>query len=305
MEGAKGEVKEEAKLLKPWMLKRREARNSALPKFQEIEIYESKVVSASAGAFEITSPTTGYLRIQCQDDGEFIVPLHVVECFQCVDVILHGDAVFKENVEKVIRFPDIRFEVMESVLRFVFIEHLNNVKAAKYWGHDTPRLVFQFEVDPGLVVDLIYAAHFLGIKSLLEVAATMMAHHFADVPDVSSMPLDLAWCVAKQLTARELFDAEQRPDFVSLNLETDVLWEQHCKKFLQEDIVIPVLPTTTSYPLYDKWDNSEGPPPTSWKSLYIAQELQQLADRQDGGQNDAFFAEVAYKGTFAYKHTVQ
>ena len=66
--------------------------------------------------------------------------------------------------------------------------------------------------------------------------------------------------------------------------ETDVLWEQHCKKFLQEDIVIPVLPTTTSYPLYDKWDNSEGPPPTSWKSLYIAQELQQLADRQDGGQ---------------------
>lgn len=40
----------------------------------------------------------------------------------------------------------------------------------------------------------------------------------ADVPDVSSMPLDLAWCVAKQLTARELFDAEQRPDFMSLNL---------------------------------------------------------------------------------------
>lgn len=40
----------------------------------------------------------------------------------------------------------------------------------------------------------------------------------ADVPDVSSMPLDLAWCVAKQLTARELFDAEQRPDFVTLNL---------------------------------------------------------------------------------------
>ena len=91
MEGAKGEVKEEAKVLKPWKLKRREAQHPALPKFQEIEIYESKVVSVSAGGFEITSPTTGYLCIQCQDDGEFIVPLHVVECFQCVDVILHGD----------------------------------------------------------------------------------------------------------------------------------------------------------------------------------------------------------------------
>jgi len=37
-------------------------------------------------------------------------------------------------------------QVMESVLRFVFIEHLNNVKSAKYWGPDAPRLVFQFEV---------------------------------------------------------------------------------------------------------------------------------------------------------------
>jgi hypothetical protein len=90
-------------------------------------------------------------------------------------------AVFKENLEKMIRFPDIRAEVsasdccsfvkvslisflpslflivkvmsffhlvqvMESVLRFVFIEHLNNVKAEKYWGPDAPRLVFQFEV---------------------------------------------------------------------------------------------------------------------------------------------------------------
>lgn len=29
---------------------------------------------------------------------------------------------------------------------------------------------------------------------------------------------DLAWCVAEQLTAQQLFDAEQRPDFLSLNL---------------------------------------------------------------------------------------
>lgn len=133
-------------------------------------------------------------------------------------------------------------QVMESVLRFVFIEHLNNVKSAKYWGPDAPRLVFQFEVsftslvdqkpalsltplacltfgfswattqsklwsqifsntnclfhysvcvfltfyvgglakvEPDLVMELVHAAHFLGIKSLLNVAATMVAHHLA------------------------------------------------------------------------------------------------------------------------------
>lgn len=39
-----------------------------------------------------------------------------------------------------------------------------------------------------------------------------------DIPDVSSMVPDLAWCVAEQLTAQQLFDAEQRPDFRSLDL---------------------------------------------------------------------------------------
>jgi hypothetical protein len=83
-------------------------------------------------------------------------------------------AVFKDNLE-MIRFPDIHakvstsdccsfegfifhsyqacsfcegdeffhlIQVMESVLRFVFTEHLNNVKAEEYWGPDAPRLVY-------------------------------------------------------------------------------------------------------------------------------------------------------------------
>lgn len=35
------------------------------------------------------------------------------------------------------------------------------------------------KVEPDQVMDLIHAAHFLGIKSLLNVAATMVAHHLA------------------------------------------------------------------------------------------------------------------------------
>lgn len=45
----------------------------------------------------------------------------------------------------------------------------------------------------------------------------------ADVPDVSSLPPDLAWCVAEKFSARELFDAEQRPDFLSLALGNELV----------------------------------------------------------------------------------
>ncbi|KAG0632349.1 hypothetical protein M758_1G321600 [Ceratodon purpureus] len=289
---------------KPWKVKKKPLNTfRAVSPSNDIEIYESKVAIVSARDFEVTPPETGYLCIRCQGDEEFYIPSHVVDCFQCVDIILHGDAVFKENLEKMIRFPDIRTEIMESILRFVFIEHLNNVKSEKYWGPDAPRLVFQFEVEPDQVMDLIQAAHFLGIKSLLNVAATMVAHHLADIPDVSSMVPDLAWCVAEQLTAQQLFDAEQRPDFLSLNLDTSVLWERHCKRLQVVDLVQPV--STSSYPSYDRWDMGEGPPSTSWKSLYVSLGLQQLADRQNGEKLDAFFAEVAYKGKFAYNHTIR
>jgi phosphoenolpyruvate carboxylase len=36
------------------------------------------------------------------------------------------------------------------------------------------------EVEPDQVIDLIQAVHFLGIKSLLNVAATMVAHHLSE-----------------------------------------------------------------------------------------------------------------------------
>jgi hypothetical protein len=87
-------------------------------------------------------------------------------------------AVVKDNLE-MIRFPDIHakvsasdccsfegllfhsyqacsfcegdeffhlVQVMESILRFAFSEHLNNMKAEEYWGPDARGLVFQFEV---------------------------------------------------------------------------------------------------------------------------------------------------------------
>lgn len=50
------------------------------------------------------------------------------------------------------------------------------------------------------------------------------AFSIADVPDLSSMPGDLAWCVAEKFTAQELFEAEERKDFLSLNLGRVYLW---------------------------------------------------------------------------------
>ena len=47
------------------------------------------------------------------------------------------------------------------------------------WGCRQRILVVNVKVEPDQVMDLLQAAHFLGIKSLLNVAATMVAHHLA------------------------------------------------------------------------------------------------------------------------------
>jgi len=75
---------------KPWKVKKKPwKRDDASSK--DIEIYESKVVTVGVRDIEVTSPETGYLCIRCQGDEEFYIPSHVVDCFQCVDIILHGD----------------------------------------------------------------------------------------------------------------------------------------------------------------------------------------------------------------------
>lgn len=75
---------------KPWKVKKKPWKRDVSPS-KDIEIYESKVVTAGARDIELTSPETGYFCIRCQGDEEFYIPSHVVDCFQCVDIILHGD----------------------------------------------------------------------------------------------------------------------------------------------------------------------------------------------------------------------
>ncbi|CAM6114155.1 unnamed protein product [Calypogeia fissa] len=93
----------------------------------QIEIFEGKGVVSDPFLSEITPPDKGYLKVMCKSDCEFLVALKVVESFQCVDLSLHSDAIFNEKVDDVLRFPDIQPEIMEFVLRFVFMEHLNRL----------------------------------------------------------------------------------------------------------------------------------------------------------------------------------
>lgn len=77
---------------KPWKVKKKALETfRAVSPLNDIEIYESKVVTLGARDIDVTSPETGYLCIRCQGDEEFYIPSHVVDCFQCVDIILHGD----------------------------------------------------------------------------------------------------------------------------------------------------------------------------------------------------------------------
>jgi hypothetical protein len=70
---------------KPWNSFR------AVSHANDIEIYEGKVVAVGVRDIEVTSPETGYLCIRCQSEEQFHSLSHVVDCFQCVDIILHGD----------------------------------------------------------------------------------------------------------------------------------------------------------------------------------------------------------------------
>ncbi|MCO5613010.1 hypothetical protein L7F22_067283 [Adiantum nelumboides] len=281
---------------KPWKQKRKPAQS-----LKEVEIFEGKPIVPTPSLVELTSVEDGYIKILCMHDCTFWVPRKVVDSFKCIDVILYSEVSFRERLENVIRFPDMSSEVMEAVLRFVFTDHLNKLKAERYWGCQTPRLVFQFEVTPTEAMDLIHAAHFLGVENLLNVAATMVAHNLKDVQDLSFLPSDLAWCIAEQLSFQDLFLAEERSDFLALNLDTEILWKKHCKSYAQEDIV-PVS-KASAYPPYDVWELTLGPPPRSWKSLCITAYLQQIADRQDGGDTESFLSEVSQKGQHVYSVT--
>ncbi|KAI5072321.1 hypothetical protein GOP47_0012427 [Adiantum capillus-veneris] len=278
---------------KPWKQKRKPAQT-----VKEVEIFEGKPVVPSPSLVELTPVEDGYIKIICMHESAFLVPRKVVDSFKCIDVILYSEVSFKERLENAIRFPDMSSQVMETVLRFVFTDHLNKLKAERYWGCETPRLVFQFEVTPNQAMDLIHAAHFLGVENLLNVAATMVAHNLQDVQDLSSLPPDLGWCIAEQLSVEDLFLAEERSDFLALNLDTEILWKKHCDNYCQEDIV-PVS-QSSAYPPYDAWEVTLGPPPTSWKSLCITEYLQQLADRQNGGDTERFLLEVSEKGQHVY-----
>eukprot|EP01018_Ginkgo_biloba_P023419 Gb_40339 [translate_table: standard] len=286
---------------KPWKQKRKSV--AASSSSNDIQIYEGKPAVEMICSVKPTSAEDGYIRIISADGFEFVIPSKVVDHFECIDLIFRSDAAFKEKLENLVYFPELRPEVLESVLRFVFIDHLNKLKAESYWGFETPRLVFQFEVEPKQVMDIIYAAHFLGIKELLNVASTMVAHHLEDVLDLSSIPGDLAWCIAEKLSPQELLAAEERPDFLALNLEMDILWEKHCKKLFEDEIIVPVSPSE-DHTSYESWGINECPPPTSWKSLYISKELQQLQDCQIEGEMSNFLKEVAYKGKCAHSHMV-
>lgn len=108
--------------------------------------------------------------------------------------------------------------------------------------------------------------------------SVILFHHILWRFQLSDLLIGMECCTAQYIHIRPVFCLTW---IFVINAETSVLWERHCKRLQVEDLVQPVSPS--SYPSYDKWDMGEGPPPTSWKSLYVTLRLQQLADRQNGG----------------------
>jgi hypothetical protein len=136
---------------------------------------------------------------------------------------------FVESKAKVVTFSDIAPDVMEEVIRFATMDYLLNPPLFDERGEsDKGRVVFQFAVQPGTVLDVLLAANFLAMPPLVSLATKMLAYYIEDVPSLSGMPIELVELVFRSLPPSQLLIAESRPEIAEYTVNTAHLWHRHC-----------------------------------------------------------------------------
>ncbi|GAQ80238.1 hypothetical protein KFL_000490280 [Klebsormidium nitens] len=284
---------------KPWK-QRRSKRSSVEGPIEpaDIEIFEGKVQSSSVPSAVKPTSVAGYTKVRTGDGFQFAVPTVVLLEAEQVKLMLNSNATFKEKAENVVYFQEIRGEVLEVVLRFCFEEYLNKARVEQLYGASgpRPRLAFHFEVAPALAMEIISAAHFLGLKELLQLAAAMVAHHLSDVPDVSTLPKDLAWVVAQQLSLEGLLEAEDREDFQAIGLDTSPIWERLCRTRGWTGTSSLGLPEQSDLGELSPFDPAA---PDYWKRVYVTHDLHFASVLQTEEKFPAFCAKLQRWGRFA------
>eukprot|EP00761_Pharyngomonas_kirbyi_P014862 gb/GECH01014893.1/.p1 GENE.gb/GECH01014893.1/~~gb/GECH01014893.1/.p1 ORF type:complete len:955 (+),score=222.79 gb/GECH01014893.1/:1-2865(+) len=191
-----------------------------------------------------------YVTIECDPQNQFIVPEVIIQSARLIKRTLQSG--FKESSERRIVLSTISPEVMEEILRFLFMDYLENrtsiendsqndiqsdlsqISVTELLRKDTEtknqRVSFLFELKPSLVMDILLASHYLIIPNLLKSATRMLADNIFDVPTFKGLPKDTVHAILGLLSPFDLCKIESDPIFEEIRItesELNDLWKYH------------------------------------------------------------------------------
>jgi len=234
---------------KPWHNKENATTNDQHPNIIEFQVFESKR-PASIIKREKDKGEEDHVVFSCVG-ADIVVPESIARISGLVCSILDSSGDYIEKQTRTIKFDHISATVLEEVIRFCSQECKENPsflqslpqsspkaladgQAPDFSGKDEKvlRTSFVFELKPELVMELMAAAEYLQIPSLVSHIINMLAEYADDIPSFVGMSESLVEQVCnkcKPATLRKIeIDAKLEPyekDF------TTPLWEHFCGEY--------------------------------------------------------------------------
>eukprot|EP01105_Mastigella_eilhardi_P003949 TRINITY_DN1518_c0_g1_i7.p1 TRINITY_DN1518_c0_g1~~TRINITY_DN1518_c0_g1_i7.p1 ORF type:complete len:675 (-),score=152.09 TRINITY_DN1518_c0_g1_i7:267-2066(-) len=188
---------------------------------------------STAAAAAAEEQPTFCIRCSSEVDGEeeFFVPgAHLCASSEWFRRMMASSFAFKEHVTHTVDLQLFRPAVVETVLRYIMHDSMYNPHRQNGDAPTRqPRLVFHFPLDPGLVTEVLVAAHYLEIAPLVEFAVKMLANNVEAIQSLEGIPMDIVQQIYAQLTPYQLCALEKTNAHVK-ELDTSSFWEKHYKE---------------------------------------------------------------------------
>eukprot|EP01112_Ceratiomyxa_fruticulosa_P020114 TRINITY_DN675_c0_g1_i2.p1 TRINITY_DN675_c0_g1~~TRINITY_DN675_c0_g1_i2.p1 ORF type:complete len:711 (+),score=145.43 TRINITY_DN675_c0_g1_i2:156-2288(+) len=213
---------------------------------------------------------------------EFVVPEIVARSSKLiVNMLGASGGAFKEQVERKVSLPEISSSVLEEILKFLhqdFLEnpllHLPNNESGT---SSTPRVHFQFQIRPEILMDILAAAHFLELSILSQYSISMLAHNIESIPLEHNLPNDTLQRVCEECSAYDLFKMEEMGLLEGYQVDIQALWRKLAEKKNWADVII-----SQQLQPVEKWWTKESKENQmgnliDWKRGYIECEIHRVA----------------------------
>eukprot|EP00753_Platysulcus_tardus_P002643 PLAT1172.2.p1 GENE.PLAT1172.2~~PLAT1172.2.p1 ORF type:complete len:622 (-),score=294.44 PLAT1172.2:430-2295(-) len=128
---------------------------------------------------------------------------------------------FREAADGVVSLPELHPVILEAVIRFCIRYHDSNFTSVV------------FGVEPPLALELMNAAHYLGVGELERLVVALVSDNVDWVADLSDVNPDVLPKVLSRLKPAVLAEVEHRDDFVPSTMPTEALWEAHLRRVLE------------------------------------------------------------------------